>query len=47
LYLQQGTGELPWVHVDEALRQREAYQEGSLTDPPDLSRYQDPPEPHP
>jgi transposase len=43
LYLQQGTGELPRVEVDEAFHQREAYQEGSFTEPPDLSLYQDPP----
>ena len=43
LYLQQGPGELPLVQIDEAFREREAYQEGSLTDPPDLSLYQDPP----
>jgi hypothetical protein len=45
LYLQQGAGELPLAEVDEAFREREAYQEGSLTEPPDLSIYQDPPEP--
>ena len=45
LYLQQGAGELPPAQVDEAFRQREAYLEGSLTEPPDLSIYQDPPEP--
>jgi hypothetical protein len=44
LYLQQGAGELPLVQIDEAFREREAYQEGSLTEPPDLSIYQDPPE---
>ena len=53
LYLQQGAGELPLVQFDEAFRQREAYLEGSLTEPPDLSIYQDlpagrhgPPEPN-
>ncbi len=45
LYLQQGSEELPQVEVDEAFRQRAAYQEGSLTDPPDLSIYQDRTEP--
>jgi hypothetical protein len=45
LYLQQGAGELPLAQVDEAFREREAYQEGSRTEPPDLSIYQDPPEP--
>jgi len=29
------------VLLDEGFRQRSAYQEGSLTDPPDLSIYQD------
>ena len=47
LYLQQGAGDLPLAQVDEAFRQREAYLEGSLTEPPDLSIYQDPPEPPP
>jgi transposase len=47
LYLQQGAAELPPAQVDEAFRQREAYLEGSLTEPPDLSLYQDPPEPPP
>ena len=42
LYLQQGSGQLPLVPIDEAFRQRPAYQEGSLTDPPDLSLYQEP-----
>jgi len=45
LYLQPGAAELPLLPVDEALQQREAYQEGAFTDPPDLSRYQDPPSP--
>ena len=43
LYLEQGPGQLPLLPVDEAFRDREAYQEGSLTDLPDLSVYQDPP----
>ena len=43
LYLQQGPGQLPLVAIDEAFRERPAYQEGSLTDPPDLSLYQEPP----
>ncbi len=42
LYLQQGTGQLPLAEVDAHLTQRPAYQEGSLTEPPDLSIYQDP-----
>ena len=44
LYLQQGSGELPLAPIDESFRQRPAYQEGSLTEPPDLSIYQDPPD---
>ena len=41
LHLREGTAELPFAELDEAFRQRSAYQEGSLTDPPDLSIYQD------
>jgi hypothetical protein len=41
LHLAEGTAELPFVEFDEGFRQRSAYQEGSLTDPPDLSIYQD------
>jgi transposase len=40
LYLQQGPGQVPLVEIDAAFRERETYQEGSLTDPPEL--YQDP-----
>lgn len=36
LYLQQSPGQVPLVEIDAAFRQREAYQEGSLTDPPEL-----------
>lgn len=43
LYLQQGIGELPAAQVDEQFTQRETYLEGSLTEAPDLSIYQDPP----
>jgi transposase len=43
LYLQQGTGQLPLAEVDAEFTQRAAYQEGVLTEPPDLSIYQDPP----
>jgi len=43
LYLQQGTGVLPSAAVDEQFTQREAYLEGSLTEAPDWSIYQDPP----
>ena len=42
LYLQQGSSTLPSAVVDEHFTQREAYLEGSLTDAPDLSIYQDP-----
>jgi len=45
LYLQQGTGVLPVATVDEQFTQREAYLEGSLTEAPDLSIYQDPQDP--
>ncbi len=45
LQLQQGTGLLPVPEVDELFTQREAYLEGSLTDAPDLSIYQDPEDP--
>ena len=41
LHLAEGTAELPFAELDEGFRQRSAYQEGSLTDPPDLSIYQD------
>ena len=43
LYLQQGDGPLPLAEVDAEFTQRQAYQEGSLTEPPNLSIYQDPP----
>ena len=42
LYLQQGPGQVPHVEIDAAFRQREAYQEGSLTDPPDFATDPDP-----
>lgn len=41
LFLHEGLGELPQPEVDEAFRERAAYQEGALTDPPDWSLYQD------
>jgi transposase len=47
IYLQQGTEILPAVAVDEQFTLREAYLEGSLTEAPDLSIYQDPPEADP
>jgi hypothetical protein len=39
LYLCQGDEHMPDAEVDENFRQRPAYQEGSLTDEPDLSSY--------
>ncbi len=44
LQLREGQAELPLAEVDEDYLQRPAYQEGALTDLPDLSIYQDPPE---
>jgi transposase len=41
LCMGQGQVELPFVDVDEEFQQRQAYQEGHLTDPPDLSVYKD------
>ena len=41
LCMGQGQAELPFVEVDEEFQQRQAYQEGHLTDPPDLSIYKD------
>ncbi len=43
IYLQQVAGALPLAAVDAAFTHRQAYQEGSLTEPPDRSLYQDPP----
>ena len=40
--LSQGEEQLPYVDVDESFRQRPEYQEGCLTDEPDLSRYDEP-----
>jgi hypothetical protein len=37
--MSQGDQRLPYVDVDESFRQRPAYQEGCLTDEPDLSQY--------
>lgn len=39
LYITQDTQILPSVDVDEDFRQRQTYQEGSLTDAPDFSLY--------
>jgi len=41
--MSQGQEPLPDVEVDENFRQRPAYQEGFLTDEPDLSVYDEPP----
>jgi hypothetical protein len=46
LYLEQGIGELPCVPIDETFREREAYQEGALTEQPDLSIYEKNPSDH-
>jgi transposase len=37
--MSQGEERLPYVDVDESFRQRPSYQEGCLTDEPDLSQY--------
>jgi len=42
LNMTQQSSTLPFVDVDETFRQREAYQEGRLTDVPDLSIYDQP-----
>jgi transposase len=41
IYMRQGIEKLPFVEVDEAFRERDAYQQGFLTDQPDLSIYDD------
>jgi len=41
LQMRQETAVLPLVEVDEDFCERDAYQEGYLTDPPDLSIYED------
>jgi hypothetical protein len=43
--LSQGAERLPYVDVDESFRERPAYQEGCLTDEPDLSSYDPTPSP--
>ena len=42
LYLSQGAGHLPLAQVHEHYQEREAYKEGSLTEKPDLSIYENP-----
>ena len=44
LYLHQGSGLLPLPPVDEQFTQRDSYLEGFLTEAPDLSIYQTPPD---
>lgn len=44
LYMREGTSKLPFAQIDEEFRERDAYQEGYLTDQPDLSIYEDIPE---
>ena len=39
----QGEQRLPYADIDESFRERPAYQEGCLTDEPDLSTYDQPP----
>jgi transposase len=41
LCMRDGAERLPSVEVDAGFREREAYQQGQLTDPPDLSIYDD------
>jgi hypothetical protein len=43
LQLREGALELPLADLDETYRQRPAYQEGALTDLPDLTVYENPP----
>jgi hypothetical protein len=45
LQLREGAIELPLADLDQTYSQRPAYQEGALTDLPDLSLYQNPPDP--
>ena len=40
LCMSQDTDILPSVEIDEGFREREAYQQGQLTDQPDLSIYE-------
>ena len=47
LLLTQGLFEPITPEIDETFRQRDAYQQGALTDPPDLSAYHVPPPPPP
>jgi len=40
LCMSQGADRLPSVEIDEGFRERETYRQGQLTDPPDLSIYE-------
>jgi hypothetical protein len=42
LYLKERLDMLPWVQIDENFRDRPAYQDGALTEAPDLSIYDEP-----
>lgn len=41
LHLSEGMDLLPWAEVDESFRDRPTYQDGALTEAPDLSVYED------
>jgi hypothetical protein len=41
LYLSEGMDLPPWAEVDESFRDRPAYQDGALTEAPDLSIYEE------
>jgi hypothetical protein len=43
LLVTQGLGQPLAPEIDPTFQQRDTYQQGALTDPPDLSAYQDPP----
>lgn len=47
LCMSQGQRPLPDAEADESFRQRPAYEEGFLTDEPDLSIYDETPREHP
>ena len=47
LLLTQGLGQPLTPEIDQTFEQRDTYQAGALTDPPDLSAYQDPPPENP
>jgi len=44
MHIQDGLDTVPAVDLDESFTEREAYQEGALSDEPDFSRYDDPSE---